>query len=109
MNAETGSQADEWEGTAASAGGLVIDWLRTESGLLVRARQLIQADRRDRTALFPWWVEFLLYGAHSDKFNLNGEPQHDGLKIRELKAGIDRDAFRRIDWWQVESVIIRKG
>lgn len=73
-------------------------WLLGEPGLLRRARQLIDADRRDSTALFPRWVEFLLYGDPHGGFNLNREPEHDGRKVWELKNGINRDDVRRIHW-----------
>ncbi|MFE6739853.1 hypothetical protein [Streptomyces tubercidicus] len=73
-------------------------WLENESGLLKRARQLIAQDERDSSALFPWWVEFLLYGAHHGKFNLNSEPAHDARVVRELKEHFNKDDFRRVDW-----------
>lgn len=73
-------------------------WLLSEPGLLRRARQLIESDRRDGTGLFPWWVEFLLFGSPRGTFNLNTEPSHDARKVLDLKRRIDRDDFRRIHW-----------
>lgn len=73
-------------------------WLENEAGLLARARQLIAADERDGTVLFPLWVEFLLFGNPQGKFNLSTEPKHDARTAMDLKHGMDRDDFRRVDW-----------
>lgn len=80
---------------------MVTEWLLSERGLLTRARQLIESDERDGTALFPWWVEFLLFGSPRGGFNLNSEPVHDSRTVLDLKQRIDRDDFRRIDWERV--------
>lgn len=79
----------------------IIDWLYGEKGLLSRARQIIEADQRDEAFLFPWWVEFLLFGSPHGGFNLNSEPVHDARKVLDLKSRIDRDDFRRVDWGRV--------
>jgi hypothetical protein len=79
----------------------IIDWLYEEKGLLTRARQIIETGRRDGTVLFPWWVEFLLFGSPHGGFNLNSEPVHDARKVLDLKHGIDRDDFRQVDWERV--------
>lgn len=84
----------------------ITDWLLSEKGLATRARQLIESDRRDGTALFPWWVEFLLFGSPHGGFNLNGEPVHDARTVFDLKASIDRDDFRRINWDKVRAVLM---
>lgn len=84
---------------------LIADWIWSETPLLERAQQIIAVDQEKSTALFPWWVEFLLYGSLSGGFNLDYEPVHDGLRVRELKHTIDRDDFRRIDWGAVSRLV----
>jgi hypothetical protein len=83
----------------------LVNWLYDEKALLVRARQIIEIDERDKTRLFPCWIEFLLFGAPYGGFNLNSEPEHDARKVFDLKEGIDRDAFRRIDWGRVTRLV----
>jgi hypothetical protein len=81
----------------------ITDWLKSEEALLRRARQIIGVDERDGTVLFPWWVEFLLFGSPHGGFNLNSEPVHDARRVLDLKLHIDRNDFRRIDWYRVAS------
>lgn len=79
----------------------IIDWLYEEKGLLTRARQIIEIDQRESTALFPWWVEFLLFGSPRGGFSLNNEPVHDARRVLDLKGQIDRDDFHQVDWGRV--------
>lgn len=73
-------------------------WLENEPGLLTRARQIIAQDKRDSSALFPAWVAFLLFGDPRGGFNLDSEPPHDARMVLDIKADMDHDDFRRIDW-----------
>lgn len=83
----------------------VVRWIWGEAPLLARAQQIIEADRRDSTALFPWWVEFMLFGSPYGGFNLNGEPEHDGSTAFRVKSEIDRDGFHRIDWDEMRELV----
>lgn len=83
----------------------VMRWIWGEAPLLARAQQLIEADKRDSTALFPWWVEFMLFGSPHGGFNLNGEPDHSFTAASRAKADINRDGFRRIDWDAMRALI----
>lgn len=73
-------------------------WLENEPSLLQRARQIIRQDVRDHSKLFPWWVEFMLYGAPYGGFDLNTEPEHDYRAVQDVKRHMGRDDFRRINW-----------
>lgn len=75
-------------------------WLENEGPLFERARQIAGQDQRDGSNLLGDWVAFLLFGAPfgGHAHSLNSEPEHDARAVMDLKARVDRDDFRRIDW-----------
>lgn len=77
----------------------IADWLHSEPGLLRRARQLIDADERDSTGLFPWWVEGLLFGSTTGPFDFTREPEHDARKALNVSSRTDREHLWRFEYW----------
>lgn len=95
------------EGGVSMATHQVAVWLENEGPLYQRAKEIaLGAEVNGMAGDLAGWVEFMLYGRPLGDHTLNDEPEHDTRTVMDLKARIDRDDFRRIDWGFVRESLL---